>query len=537
MDEMVIGKYIRLSQEDRDLDDEKAVSNSILHQRDLIANYIHNNPELSSCRAYEFFDDGYSGTNFERPAFEKLIEKIKVGEINCVIVKDFSRFGRDYIELGDYLERIFPFLGVRFISINDGYDSNDYKGTTGGLDVVMKNIVYAYYSKDLSVKVKTAKMQKMKRGEFQGGRVPYGLIKDPNVKGKLIVDPEAAKVVKEIFGYAIHGRRLVDIAETLNKKGYETPSAYYRRKHPESKLYANTSPLSGWTIITVEKIIEQEMYYGAIVQHKREGLGVGRKHTRKVPKEEQIIIENMHEPIVSKEDFVRAQQIIKKRVNKKPGQKRDYPLKGYVKCAVCGRRLRYRKDTIKGKDYKYFQCPLARYQDGTNCSNKMIREEDLNQVVLQNILTMGSFAEKTEKKIAKRKASAVEVHLIMARDLGNLQRELEKCRTDKFTNVDSFMAGKIDKETYQTRRKEYTEQEAELQERIKILESDLQEQRLEDSGDTAKVVEKLKNYSQTEELTEPMVRALIKEVKVTDPEHIEIIWNFDDEVYKFITEE
>lgn len=167
----------------------------------------------------------------------------------------------------------------------------------------------------------------------------------------------------------------------------------------------------------------------------------------------------------------------------------------------------------------------------------MIREEDLNQVVLQNILTMGSFAEKTEKKIAKRKACAVEVHLIMARDLGNLQRELEKCRTDKFTNVDSFMAGKIDKETYQTRRKEYTEQEAELQERIKILESNLQEQRLEDSDDTAKVVEKLKKYSQAEELTEPMVRALIKEVKVTDPEHIEIIWNFDDEVYKFITEE
>ena len=172
MSKIVIGKYIRLSQEDRDLGDDKAVSNSILHQKDLIQNYIKNNPELAGCPQYEFFDDGYTGRNFERPAFEKLLEKIRAGEINCVIVKDFSRFGRDYIELGDYLERIFPFLGVRFISVNDGYDSNDYKGTTGGLDVVMKNIVYDYYSKDLSVKVTTAKKQKMKKANTLEGIYP-----------------------------------------------------------------------------------------------------------------------------------------------------------------------------------------------------------------------------------------------------------------------------------------------------------------------------------------------------------------------------
>lgn len=218
---------------------------------------------------YEFFDDGYSGTNFKRPSFERLLEKIKKGEINCVIVKDFSRFGRDYIELGDYLERIFPFLGVRFISINDHYDSIDYKGTTGELDVVMKNIVYDYYSKDLSMKVKTAKYQKMKQRKYLGGHVPYGLMKD---KHKLIIDPEAAAVVREIFDMAIAKMRLIDMARTLNERGVETPGQYYRRKHPGTKKFINSSDKACWTHANLRTILKQEMYYGAIVGHKRQGI-------------------------------------------------------------------------------------------------------------------------------------------------------------------------------------------------------------------------------------------------------------------------
>lgn len=192
-----------------------------------------------------------------------------------MIVKDFSRFGRSYIELGDYLERIFPFLGVRFISINDHYDSKDYKGTTGGLDVVMKNIVYDYYSKALSVNVKTAKYQKMKQGKYIGGHVPYGLAKDPKDKHKLITDPEAAVVVREIFDMALAGMKIVDIARVLNERGTETPAEYYRTKHPESSRFAHKSSKSCWSHCSVRKILQQEMYYGAIVGHKRQALSVG----------------------------------------------------------------------------------------------------------------------------------------------------------------------------------------------------------------------------------------------------------------------
>ena len=262
MSKWVIGKYIRLSLADQDLmkKENKSESESISHQKALIQNFINGNAELNGSEQYEFFDDGYSGTNFQRPSFERLLERIKKGEINCVIVKDFSRFGRDYIELGDYLERIFPFMGVRFISINDHYDSADYKGTTGGLDVVMKNIVYDYYSKDLSIKVKTAKYQKMKQGKYLGGHVPYGLMKDPKDKHKLIIDPEAAAVVREIFDMAIAGMRLIDMARTLNERGIETPGQYYRRKHPGTKKFADASDMVCWNHNNIRNILQQEMY-------------------------------------------------------------------------------------------------------------------------------------------------------------------------------------------------------------------------------------------------------------------------------------
>lgn len=537
MSKMVIGKYIRLSQEDRDLSDDKAVSCSILHQRDLIQSYIKNNPELAKCPQQEFFDDGYTGRDFERPAFEKLLEKIRAGEINCVIVKDFSRFGRDYIELGDYLERIFPFLGVRFISVNDGYDSNDYKGTTGGLDVVMKNIVYDYYSKDLSVKVTTAKKQKMKKGEYLGGHVPFGLMKNPEVKGKLMPDPEVAPVVKEIFGYALQKMKLKDIVAALNDKGYETPAAYYRRKHPGTKKYANSSALSGWTMDNVRNILQQEMYYGAVVQHKREFVGVGGKHTRAVPKDKQIIVEGMHEPIISKEEFLQAQEIFYHWKDRKPGKARNFPLKGKVKCAVCGRTMNYRSNTIRGRDYNYFWCPLSKYQDGSQCSKEYIREADVNEVVWKSIEQLQVLADKAAGRIARKKAGAADAHLKKVKELADLQRELEKCNTEKFANMDGFMAGTVDKETFQRRRGELTEQESRLKEQIAILEKQAQELKMEGSGETARAVEKIRSFSGAEALSAKMAKALVKEVRITDREHMEIRWNFKDEVMEFISEE
>ena len=534
---MVIGKYIRLSQADRDVmkKEKKTESESIAHQRDLIGRYIGSHEDLKGCEVREFYDDGYSGTNFRRPSFERLMEQIRKGEVDCVIVKDFSRFGRDYIELGDYLERIFPFLGVRFISVNDGYDSNDYKGTTGGLDVVLKNIVYDFYSKDLSVKVRTAKRAKMKKGEYIGGHVPYGLLRDPQDKHKLIIDPEAAAVVRKIFDMAIEGKKLVEIARYLNEKGIETPARFFQRKNPKKNNFRNTSAVDCWNGNSLRRILKQEMYYGAVVGHKREGVGAGWNHSVAVPKEEQIIVEGMHPGIVTKEEFRKAQEIFHKRGSVKRVMDKGYPLWRKVKCGNCGRAMPMKSSIVKGVDYRYFYCPHATVQMGDEgCTKEFMREDVLNEIVWESVKGLLSAVADAKKKIGKKKAAAEKNSAGMVKKLADLQKEKAKCESDRFTNMDQFMAGNLEKEAYQKRRSELTKELEHLDDLIADLEEKLREMETARDDGTKAVLEELEQFTGATELDQKMVDALIEKVLVYDPGHVEIRWKFSDEVMKLL---
>lgn len=539
MAEYVIGKYIRLSQADRDLitKREKSESESISHQRDLLQNFINSHGEFQNCKQMEFFDDGYSGTNFERPAFEKMIEKVKQSEINCIIVKDFSRFGRNYIELGDYLERIFPYLGIRFISVNDGYDSADYKGTTGGLDVVMKNIVYDYYSKDLSVKVSTAKRHKMKQGEYLGGHVPYGLKKHDTIKNKLAIDEEVADIIREIFGYAIDGISQTEIARILNDKGYETPGAYYRRKHPGSRKFSNTSLLSTWTVINVRAILRQEMYYGATVGHKREKVAVNSKVTRQVPKEEQIIVEGMHEAIISKETFLQAQKIFKTGYKKKTEGYCDYPLKGKVRCGCCKRAMTHRFKKVGRKDYAYFRCVYSMYQNGANCCKHYTKESVVNETILQSIKRMVELSDKVAEGLKLKKEESKTNATELIKQIAALQQKLEKCNSEKFANIDDFMAGNLKKELYQKRRSELTELAGQLESSITKKEQELQDVQLAENKELEIELQKIGGYADVNELDKRMVQDFIDVVYVYDPEHVEIVWEFSDELKELLLDD
>lgn len=537
MSKWIIGKYIRLSRADQDLmkKENKSESESISHQKALIQNFINDSSELKGSVQYEFFDDGYSGTNFQRPSFERLLEKIKKGEINCVIVKDFSRFGRDYIELGDYLERIFSFMGVRFISINDHYDSADYKGTTGGLDVVMKNIVYDYYSKDLSVKVKTAKYQKMKQGKYLGGHVPYGLMKDPKDKHKLIIDSEAAAVVREIFDMAIAKMRIIDMVRTLNERGVETPGQYYRRKHPGTKKFINSSDKACWTHANLRTILKQEMYYGAIVGHKRQGIGVGCKHTVSVPKEEQFIVEGRHEGIITKEEFLKAQEIFCEIGEMKNVIPKTYPLYRKVKCGICGRAMSYKTYSRNGVTYRYFTCPHAKEQTGEDgCCKRYVIEDNLNEIVWSVIRQLLDMTDAFKQKLDKQNNVSRQDNLILAEKLARLQQEKEKCESDRFANVDQFMAGQLDKEVYQRRRADLGRLAEKLDADIAEVDQKLKTAETVKDDSLSQALGVMKKYSGVDELTQAMVQELIEKVVVTDPEHVEIVWKFRDEVRKFI---
>lgn len=305
-----IGIYIRLSMADEDTGYTKDESDSIGNQRMLIKHFLDEHPELSKYPRLEFADDGYTGTNFQRPHFTEMMEKVRAGEINLICVKDFSRFSRDYIETGNYLECVFPFLGVRFISINDGYDSEDYKGTTGGLEVVMRSIIYAAYSKDLSVKTTTAKIQMMKQGKYVRGYAPYGYMMHPTQRNKLALDPESAAVVRRVFDEALAGRNTSEIAEGLNDDKVPTPGQYFRSKYPGNKRFSRMSDKISWNVSMVYKLLVSFVYTGATVGHKRKSVGVGSRKTVAQDRENWIVVEGMHEAIVSKLTFELAHAFI-----------------------------------------------------------------------------------------------------------------------------------------------------------------------------------------------------------------------------------
>lgn len=269
MEGMEIAIYVRLSMADEDTGKVKDESNSIVNQRNFIHQFLDNHAELSKCPRTEFVDDGFTGTNTACPAFQDMIRKIREGRFHVCVTKDFSRFSRDYIEMGDYLECLFPFLRVRYISINDGYDSEKYKGTTGGLEMVMRNIVYAAYSKDLSAKEVAGKMQSRKKGRRASGDPAYGYMPDPYRKSMDIIDLEAAVVVRKIFDLAVAGAKVGEIAQTLNDENIPTPVAHYQRKHPEAKRYRNLSERKRWDYASVLNILKRYTYTGASVGHLR----------------------------------------------------------------------------------------------------------------------------------------------------------------------------------------------------------------------------------------------------------------------------
>lgn len=529
MGELVIGKYIRLSQADTDLmkKENKTESESISHQRDLIQNYIDANSELKHCRQEEFFDDGYTGKNFERPSFERLISKIKTGEINCIVVKDFSRFGRDYIELGDYMERIFPFLGVRFISVNDHYDSKDYKGTTGGLDVVMKNIVYDFYSKDLSVKVRTAKRSKMKQGKYLNGHVPFGLKTHDTIKGKLAIDAEAAETVRKSFGYALEGMNCSAIARKLNEERLETPGQYYRRKHPGHKNFKNQSRQLAWNATMVRNILTQEMHYGAVVGHKREKVVPCGKATRAVPKDKQIIVEGCHDPIVSKEEWLKAQEVIRPMKSPERAGGRDYPLKGFARCGCCGRKLQYNNDQRRTP---LFKCVASLNNPNAECYTKMIPAAPINDAVFEAIQRLMECTDAVEQKVKVANRISADQSVDAVKQIRGLQMELESCEAQKMDNIERLNTGEITKEEYLEERAVLNERVAALKQKLEEMQNRKQEADAAEDPELESFLDAGKKYRQQTEMTNEMVRAFVDTVLIYEPGRIEIKWKFSDKV-------
>lgn len=540
MGNWVVAKYIRLSQADRDLGShQKQESDSISHQRDMLETFIAGHSDLAKCEQMEFIDDGFSGTAFDRPGFEKLLDKIRKQEVTCVIVKDFSRFGRDYIELGDYLERIFPLLGVRFISVNDHYDSLDYKGTTGGLDVVMKNIVYAYYSRDLSVKIKTAKRAKMKRGELVSGHAPYGYKIDPKNKHKMILDPIAAEVVREIYDSFLAGMRYYAIADMLNQKGIDTPAVHYQRNHPGNQLHKRYVKNALWSIKAIKDILQNKVYYGAYVGHKIEVGEVGSGKDFWVPEDERIVIEDHHEPIITKDAFHAAQEKILK-TGRKPGPPIHYPLRKKVICGTCGRACRRMLKNPVLNPHQVYLCQYSRRQiegvayEGTGCTWDDIDETLLEEIVWNAIQKLFDLAGEAEKRISAGQSKAEQNQKVLAKMLSKAVKAKENSDEEQMQVMEEFLMKKITLEEYQRKKLKLSLRIEEIEKEIRNLKEQIEVTKTLLNGGLDRDLEKVKEYAGTEKLTEEIVGAFVDKVLLYDKEHIEIRWRFSKEFLEVV---
>ena len=520
-----VGIYIRLSLADEDTGGRKAESDSVGNQRELIHQFLDRHPQLKAAPRSEFVDDGYTGTNENRPQFQALMQELRTGAINVLVTKDFSRCHRDYTQMGNYLECVFPFLGVRYISINDGYDSDDYKGVTSGMDVVLRNIIYEAYSKDLSVKTTTAKIIMMKQGKYIGSFAPYGFRFHPTVRNKLVIDEDSAAVVRRIFAMTLQGSGSTEIARCLNSEGVLTPGAYFRMKNPGSNRFKKASEKNGWTAATVLNILHQYEYTGALVGRKRYKASLHEKRTVPQDKADWIIYEGAHDAIISKEDFDRAQEVIRQRPRRARGPAQEYPLKGLLKCGNCHRTL----SRIHSSAGYYYRCTKSKADEDSGCpKGKLFTEKEIEGIVFRAVMQMLAVCQ--ERRAQKSALALTRRERIAAcvAELQRLQQEQERYKQEKLRAYENFSGGTLSKDAY-------LKQRAEIDGKLSTVKAkqDSQEQLLTELErmafqDSAREDDVFTAYAGATELTAELAGTFIKEVLVSSPTEDEIVWKFRD---------
>lgn len=531
---MKICVYIRLSSADDDLK-YKSESESISNQRALLTQYLKDHKEFHPYEIVEFVDDGFSGTNGNRPGFEKMIEYLKDGKSKMIICKDLSRFFRDYVEIGDYLERIFPFLGIRFIAVNDGYDSDDYKGTVGGLDVAMKCIIYSLYSKDLSQKIKTVMKNKVKKGQFIGAFPPYGYIKDPANKNHLIPDMEAAPVVKRIFAMYLEGVTSGEIAKALEADGIETPRDHFRKLYPNTKKFQKrVSEQVSWSCSSINDILKRLEYTGAVVSYKKKYKTMDNSKITQNEKEDWVIVPGCHEAIVSKEDYDKVQAIRQENTKSMANRKnRSYLLRSLITCGCCGRSMsRVKKGRVVEAFYK---CEKSRYIEDSPCpTGERFYEPELEKIVVSSLSNMLTLAVDEDKRlqevVAKTKGTAENIR----RNILRIEQTLKKNSYEKMQSYEQYSEGKISKEAFAAVREritleteQLTKEKAELTEQLTALENTISVSR--DS-----MMDAATEFLGAENLTNDMLKLFIDKVLIYSKDRIEIVYNFSDPFKKLI---
>lgn len=385
-----IAIYLRLSQEDAHLHiNGKTESESITNQRAMLTAYVQEN--FPGARLLEFCDDGWSGKNFDRPGVKALIQSAQRGEIQCIVVKDLSRFSRDYIIAGNYISKVFPFLGVRFIALGDGFDSARPQDIDS-LSTSFKTLIYDLYSRELSRKVRAAKRRKAEQGDWVCGFVPFGYRKDPENIHHLIADEKAAGTVRRVFQMAIDGMGTLEITRILNMEQVPTPMLHKKSIGSPQRFMTSIHEKNRWMQSAVARILRDERYTGKNIYGRRARDMVGNPHTLQTSRDVWVVVEDAHEAIITQREFDMAQERLRKFHPHPASRRTDRPLRGKIFCGICGHAMA----RSNGKDVTFY-CPSVRTSGDDFHPELRVPETDLLDAVLTAIRSNAQCAIEIER--------------------------------------------------------------------------------------------------------------------------------------------
>lgn len=525
--------YLRLSKEDGDVaSGSKNESNSIANQKSLILDYLKDKPDIQVVSVRE--DDGYSGVNFDRPGFQTMLEDVKKGNIDCIIVKDLSRFGRNYIEAGRYLEKLFPVLGVRFIAVNDNYDSLN---TDMAYDIVLpfKNLINDSYCRDLSVKIRSHLAVKRKNGEFIGAFACYGYLKDPEDRHKLAVDTYAATVVQDIFRLKINGYSQYRIANLLNQEGILSPMEYKRSLGIRFETSFKEHPKALWSAKAVSRILTNEVYTGVLVQGKQTTPNHKIKIRQAVAEKDWVRVEHTHTPLIDPRLFEIVQILLERDTRTSPSGESVFPLSGMLYCGDCGQPM-VRKSTsyvpersssTHSQKYAYFIC--HGHSQARTCSWHRIREKDLLDTVLHALNHHVKNVLDNQKALQDLDAAASVFFLIQKHEHHIEKQELEIKRNEKLKAgiYEDLKDGLLDRQEYLTLQHEFDSRMEEAAEAIRHHRQEIQT--LKDSRTKHYAwMDYFRQFGELQELTRWAAAITINRILVFEDHRIKILFHFED---------
>ena len=524
--------YIRLSREDENAGE----SNSVGSQREILKEYLKLHPDIVAYDTY--VDDGWSGTNFDRPSFSRMMQDIYDGKVDCVIVKDLSRFGRNYSKSGELITSEFTRLGVRFIAMNNGYDtmSTSMSAATQCITLGVTNVINESVAATTSVNVRGTLNVNRQQGKFIGSFATYGYLKDPDDHHKLIIDPDTAPVVEMIFKKFIGGESIIGIAKDLNEDGIPNPSMYKKLKGMNYRHPSGASNDGLWPDSSVRRILRNEMYLGTMVQGKNRNISYKDQRAKAVPKEEWYVVPDTHEAIIDRETFDKAQSLFCRNIRKPPKSNDVHLFSGLIRCADCHRIMVRKFNSHAYGEYGYYRCVTTRKMKKSACSNHSIRIDKLEEAVLvylqttvKTAIALDEILEKINGNGNRKKENS---HL--QRTLAKQQSEREKCVRTMVDLYPDFKAGLITQEEYMLIKANLSEKIATLDGMIANIEKNIADVQ-KGIGDNNDFIAHFKKYGNFEKLTRPMLVELVDEIRVHEGNKIEIDLKFKD-AYKQVIE-